>query len=586
MHQRIAACVAEDCLERRRSVAAAPARFAKRWWLNLAIRTHNVHGANETGFNVGKHMLLDFLTESVPSLDFDLCIIGAGAAGISLAREFVGSRHKVLLLESGGRESEPQTQALYESEVVGLEHFGIHNARVRAFGGTTNLWGGQSLRLGFADFQQRLWVPHSGWPITEGVLDPYYERAEAVLQIGERFTYRDLCRRFGFEHPNLDPHKFEFAVSQWSRWPNFAIAYGRQLESATNVTLMLHANAIAIVTNDNCTRVNEVEVKTLSGKVQRARARYYVLCCGAIETARLLLNSTQRHRLGIGNQYDLVGRYFMDHLHADMGRLEVTDRKRLHNAFESFVVGGYRYSPKLILAADQQARLGLLRILGEVIFEDSPQSVITLIKHAYATARNQTKATPVKARLMVAAMSSATTHPWEVGRMGWRVYARGRGAKPTDCLVRLGVQCENAPYYDSRVSLSDSRDCLGMRRSRLNWVVGEFERRTLRMFVRLFSEQIHTLKCATYNTPITAVLDDNSGWRGLFHDAAHQMGTTRMAESPRDGVVDPECRVHGIDNLYIGSSAVFPTGGHSNPTLTILALCLRIADTIKPRLID
>lgn len=446
-------------------------------------------------------MLLDSLAQAIPSVNFDLCIIGAGAAGITLAREFVSSRHKVLLLESGGRGAEAETQALYESEVVGMAHSGIHSARVRAYGGTTNLWGGQSLRLEPTDFQERSWVPHSGWPLTPQVLDPYYERAEAVLQVGERFTYERLCRWLGFESPDLDPRKFHLAVSQWSRCPNFVTAYGDQLASATNVVVALHANVTSINTNDDGETVTGVEVKSLAGKSQRVRARCYVICCGAIETARLLLNSDQPDPRGVGNKYDLVGRYFMDHLHANLGHLRVINRKRLHDAFESFVVRRHLYSPKLILSDEQQSRLGLLHLLSEVIFEDPSDSALTVAKRAYAAINDRTAGFPAQLTMISFAIGSAIGSPLEIGRTAWRIFVRGRGAKATDCAVRVGVQCENAPYPDSRVSLSDSRDCLGTRRARLNWVVGELERNTIKEFAKLFAEEINNLGYASFNEP-------------------------------------------------------------------------------------
>jgi choline dehydrogenase-like flavoprotein len=287
----------------------------------------------------------------------------------------------------------------------------------------------------------------------------------------------------------------------------------------------------------------------------------------------------------VGNQYDLVGRYFMDHIHADLGPVQAVDRKLLHDAFESFVVRGRLYSPKLVLADEQQAKANLLRILGEVIMEDPPDSPIILCKRLYKAMKDDAVPMQAKGKLAGSAMRAMFAEPLEITRTAWRLFMRGRGARATYSNVRLGVQCENAPCFESSVSLSDSRDCLGMRRTRLNWVVGELERATLKAFAKLFAMEIDRLGYAAYSAPVTAILNDARGWKGLIHDGAHQMGTARMAESPREGVVDPSCRLHGVDNLYIGSSAVFPTGGHSNPTLTIIALCIRIADTIKERLI-
>src|SRR5271155_5063554 len=121
----------------------------------------------------------------------DFCIVGAGAAGIAIAREFFGSRYKVLLLEWGGPGIEAETQKLYDSEVVGLPHSGIHAGRARVFGGTTTLWGGQALRFDDFDLRKRDWVPYSGWPISREELEPFYDRADRVLNLGPRVSYRD-----------------------------------------------------------------------------------------------------------------------------------------------------------------------------------------------------------------------------------------------------------------------------------------------------------------------------------------------------------------------------------------------------------
>ena len=195
-------------------------------------------------------MIVDLLSDVDSNLEADLCIIGAGAAGITIAREFDGSRQTVLLLESGGLTAEAETQALYDSDVIGLKHSGINGARSRMFGGTTNLWGGQSLRFDESNFRVRPWVPHSGWPLTAEVLDPYYDRAETVLQVGERLTYEQVCLQLGLEPPRFDPRMFRLAVSQWARCPNLAVAYGDELiKSMCNKCILMNHGKVVRVGN-------------------------------------------------------------------------------------------------------------------------------------------------------------------------------------------------------------------------------------------------------------------------------------------------------------------------------------------------
>jgi choline dehydrogenase-like flavoprotein len=270
----------------------------------------------------------------------DICIVGGGAAGITLAREFIGTRFSVLILEGGGLDTEVESQKLYDSEVVGLPHTGVHDGRARVFGGTTTLWGGQALRLDAFDLQGRSWVPYSGWPISREELEPFYDRADRVLQLGPRISYGDLCAAFGLQAPGFDPASLYIECSQWSPKPNFGTTYRQKLKRAFNISVLLHANVTSIVTNDSAAVVEKIEFRTLTGKQGRAKARVYVICCGGIETARLLLASDHVEPHGLGNKHDLVGRFFQEHIHIRFGDLLTTERNSLQNYFESFIEMG------------------------------------------------------------------------------------------------------------------------------------------------------------------------------------------------------------------------------------------------------
>ena len=209
----------------------------------------------------------------------DICIVGAGAAGITIAREFIGTRYTVALLESGGTEPEAETQRLYDSEIVGLPHDSIEQGRARIFGGTTTLWGGQALRFDELDFQKRDWIPLSGWPVSRGELEPYYQRAERVLQIGTPIAYRDLCASFGVEPPEFDPGKLSMECSQWSPRPNFGQEYREEIRRAGNISAILHANVTGIITSSSAAAVEKIEFQTLAGKRGFAKARFFIICC-------------------------------------------------------------------------------------------------------------------------------------------------------------------------------------------------------------------------------------------------------------------------------------------------------------------
>jgi len=508
----------------------------------------------------------------------DVCIVGSGAAGIALAREFIGTHFSVLVLEAGGLEADVETQKLYDSEVVGLPHTGVHEGRARVFGGTTTLWGGQALRLDAFDLQKKSWVPYSGWPISREELEPYYDRADRVLQLGLRISYGDLCAAFGFQAPGFDPARLYMECSQWSPKPNFGTTYHQELKGAFNISVLLHANVTSIVTNDSAVTVEKIEFRTLTGKQGTAKARAYVICCGGIETARLLLASDHVEPQGLGNKHDLVGRFFQEHIHIRFGDLLTTERKSLQNYFESFYRNGLKYFPVIALSPRVQAEKHVLSVHGSAMFDDAPHSGIVALKQLFRMLSRGTKGGPGEMRRF---LHDALMSPGDLCRLGYRFYIKERSGTPRHGPIYIGAQAETAPNPDSRVTLSNTRDGLGMRRLKLDWRIGELERRTLCEYISTIASEFARLGLGSFDMSQAASLNDPVAWVRMVHDSAHHMGTTRMHESPERGVVDRECRVHGVDNLYIGSSAVFPTSARSNPTLTILALCLRLADRLK-----
>jgi choline dehydrogenase-like flavoprotein len=512
------------------------------------------------------------------SFEADVCIIGAGAAGITIAREFLGTGHKVVLLEGGGFDLEADSQKLFESEVVGLPHASVHDGRVRVLGGTTTLWGGQALRFEDFQFKDRSWVPYSGWPISREALDPYYARAERVLQIGAHIPYRELCATFGIEPPAFNADQLYMECSRWSPKPNFGKTYRDELKNAHNISVLLHANATAIVTNQSAQTVENVEFKTLAGKKGTAKARHYVICCGGIETARLLLASNRVEPNGVGNQNDLVGRYFLEHIHMNYGRVLTKKRAHLQNLFESFFVKGLKHAPLVTLTQRMQVEKKLLSIHGMVVFDPAPNSGIAAMKKLFRAMIGRSFSNVTELRRLT---GRTLVNPGELLRLAYRLHVQKRAGTPERGPILFGAQCEMAPNPNSRVMLSEAPDQLGMPRVKLDWRLGELERRTLSEFVKTLASEFERLGIGSLDLKQVAFLEDPAGWVERAHDSAHNMGTTRMHANPQLGVVDDQCQVHGIANLFIGSSAVFPTCSRSNPTLTIMALCVRIADRLK-----
>jgi choline dehydrogenase-like flavoprotein len=522
-------------------------------------------------------MICDFNElENQATLAADVCVIGSGAAGITIAREFLGTAYNVVLLAGGGQRHEPECQCLYESDLVGLFHQSIHDGRARVLGGTTTLWAGQALPLDEIDFERRDWVAKSGWPFSRDLLEPFYRRAERVMHVPTH-TYDERswpppARR----PPAYNPAKLRPRISDFSPTPDFRLAYGAELAAAPNVRVLLNAHATSIVTSESGSAVDHVELKSLAGKIGTGKARVYIVCCGGIETARLLLASNRAEPQGLGNRHDLVGRFFQDHVHAKAAVLRPQNRKAAQALFDPFYFQGIKFAPKICSSFELQERERILNVAGDTCYdipEDSAVEALKLILRA-PRRRDQWGRLP-------RAFWHVARRPHEVVSAAYQYLVQKQTISYNRGTMYLGVQCEQQPNPLSRVSLGERVDALGMRRAVLDWRLTALERRSIEVFVRTVAEEFDRLGIGTVDLSTFTLPEHPDQLDRLVHDASHHMGTARMHDDPRQGVVDRDCRVHGVGNLFIGSSAVFPTGGFSNPTLTIIALCLRMSDLLK-----
>ncbi len=525
-------------------------------------------------------MLIDF--REFPNFDeihCDVCIIGSGAAGITMALELDGSGLDVIVLAGGPLRNEPESQDLYRSQVVGLKHVGIHEGRARVHGGSTTLWKGQSLTLDPIDFQSRDWVPFSGWPFGRETLDPFYLRADHVMNLPTIAHDETSWPKNRPKPPKFTPSTLHARLSQFTSVPDFSVMYREKLKASTNIRVFLNAHVTNLVTNSEGTRLDTVEVKSLDGRTNTLKPRATVVCCGAIETARLLLASDSFDPRGVGNTHDLVGRFFQEHIQGKMTVIRPTNRKLLRETFGVFADKGTRYAPKICATESLQRRERILNVYGDLSYEMPEDSAVEAAKIlARAPRRRDLRAKVPRALWNVA------KRPHEV-ILAVAKYAIDRTPMtPTRGPIYLGVQAEQAPNPHSRLTLGDDRDALGMRRSVLDWQVTDLDRHSLLVYVKAVSEEFARLGLGEVDLKAFHLPDDLAKMDERIIDCNHHIGTTRMSDDPKYGVVDRECRVHGIANLSIGSSAVFPTGGASNPTLTIIALCLRMADRLKREL--
>ncbi len=514
----------------------------------------------------------------------DICVIGAGAAGITLAREFIGSRTRVLLLESGGLDQESDTDLLSRGESVGLMHNGLHEGRRRSFGGATKLWAGQSIRLDDIDFEARSWVPYSGWPITKADLEPFYTRAETFLGISEVYDER-AWQKFNIRALNFDASKLghkSTVSTEYGPYRDLGKFYREEFKKSSNVQVLLHANTTKIHTNKPASAVKHLDIRTLEGKTGHVTAKAFVLCAGGIENARLLLLSNQIETNGLGNRHDMVGRFFQEHPIACIGVLQTDTPIMLVDSFGWLYKGGFLYKPKLLLSAEVQRKQRVLNCMAYPFFEYDADSALGATREIYRSLKERRWPREL-GRGVVRFIQNLDHIAATVLASAYRRYAQGKLTAVAPDRFPVQIWLEQAPNPFSRVSLSRKRDALGLNQARVEWRLTDLERRTAETMSKTVDAEFRRLGVARLRVA-DWLANDRVDWAENFSEAYHHMGTTRMADDPKKGVVNSDCQVHGVAGLYVGGGSVFPTSGHANPTLSIVALALRLADHLKTTL--
>jgi choline dehydrogenase-like flavoprotein len=521
---------------------------------------------------------------SVPTgsvIETEVCIIGAGAAGITLAREFTRSRFRVVLLESGGTEPEQATQDLYAGSDIGRPYDLFAASRLRYFGGTTNHWGGVWCDMpNSLDFEMREGVPYSGWPFSLSYLEPWYRRAQTVLKLG---PYGYALSDWGIApsdvpEPFGGPH-FICRVLQQGPATRFGREYGPELRRARNLSVYLRANALHFDASENGRAVRQVNVGVLPNGRFAVRARIYILAAGGIENARLLLLSESEAGIGLGNDHGRVGRFFMLHLEYSGGIIVLTNP----HADLTFQTGeqGARYNrlgisrrfvSYISLSNETKRQLKLPAFRVRFQYPRIPE-VDALTRLIYRTDRGA----DILHDLGSVIRKFPAVARYLAGRM---VYGRN---KPPAPLASIPLNCtsEQMPNPDSRIGLGKDLDGFGLRKVTVDWRLTAEDRHGMAIGNRLLAAELDR---GGFGRLQSTVPEDDSQWSSDMRGDQHHMGTTRMQRDPRMGVVDENCRVHGTANLYVAGCSVFPTGGTFNPTLTIVALALRLADHIKERL--
>jgi choline dehydrogenase-like flavoprotein len=547
-------------------------------------------------------VIIDYLGEAAPAdVGADLCIVGAGAAGIAIARTFIGSSVTVCLIESGGLAGEEKSQALYEGDSIGSPSFDAGNSRMRVFGGSCTLWGGGCIPLSTQDMVHRDWVPHSGWPLSFHELEPYYARARSYCRI-DSHDFEDGSFLGPLSRAPISFEKGKLVNQIFARSPIlFGQAYRSELEHADNIKVLLHANLMELEASADGSTVSQARIGSLGGRKGVVRARHYVLASGGIENARILLLSNSSVAHGLGNERDLVGRYFMDHPSGKLGTVFTDAPDRLTGPYDrNRGKGPAPAFPEIGLSNEFQRTHRLLsgRVHPFAVEGNVPKGIRALraLRAALRPPAND-EASVLEARLCAAMKNGpsngdGSTLPTEgFGTLALRLglgagdivkaFAQkviGRTTVKSNYVELIGY-FEQAPNPESRVTLGNEVDALGLRKVRVDWRLTSLDRHTYRTAATLFGTELARACGGKFQLDPWLNGDDDAVPQ--VRGTAHHLGTTRMSDDPHKGVVDRQCRVHGVDNLHIAGSSVFPTGGWAFPTFTIVALSLRLAEHLR-----
>lgn len=523
-------------------------------------------------------MLIDPDAATEPSFQTDVCIIGAGPAGITLASNLEDPGLRILLIESGVNRLDNESGDLARGEIGGLPYERLEKARAFGIGGTSLLWpvedGLRSRPLDPIDFEAREAIPYSGWPIS-------YNEYERYLSYAHELAGLDQTGYEPSTWSETERAPLEFADDAAR---SVIFRFGSSIDVFRNVAdrfrhsrtthLMTGATVLELCNDHEASRVDRVSVVTRSKRRLEVHAEVVVLAAGGLENARLLLLSRRDQPNGLGNHHDLVGRFFQEHLRIQSGLIIPNDdRLTSHVGFyQRRYVGRWQVTSALSLNERVLRREGLLnfavylRVSDKAAASAPARAAAALIK-----ARRKPKGAKVPLRHYV---SAAARHPLQVVRALIPIRRLRGGPR-----LQLSFQSEQAPNPSSRVTLDTKRDAFGRPRIRMEWRLTDVDIGSIRRAQELIDLELDraNLGRVTQFYGEEEIPIPIGGFR-------HHIGTTRMHHSPRSGVVDADCRVHGTNNLFIAGSSVFPTGGYANPTLTIAALSLRLVDHIRAAL--
>jgi choline dehydrogenase-like flavoprotein len=523
------------------------------------------------------------------SLTCDVCIIGSGAAGIALARELGQRRIDTVCISGGSKKPQTADHDLYRGHIpVPGSHEPLEEFRARTFGGSTTLWGGRLVPFDAIDFEERDFVPMSGWPIRYEEVVQYFPRAAALCESHLPEFEIDVPMDAADLPANLRHGIVTNRCERWSMPTDFSKRYETELANNASIRVLMDQHCTDIELDSSHARVKCIQVRSRGRGTLRIYANRFVLACGGLENARLLLASRRQMPRGIGNQYGMVGRCYMGHISGTHGYLRLHSRRL--PAFYRLMrdENGMYLRRRFWLTEEAQRRRQLMNIIAFPFrpLSDDPQHGDPALSILSLAEILSDGATPTSwSKLAVHGGNVMFSGPLAWATIVRQLWARLKGSPRLPFLLpyhrrnqdAIYFQSEHAPNWNSRLVLSDWVDEFGMPRLEPRVAFSEIDTTTILQFYATLDRSLREMRLGHVEYTEAELRDYLACIMQNYRSQAHHLGTTRMSEDPCDGVVDSNCRVHDLDHFYIAGSSVFSTAGHANPTLTILALTLRLA---------
>jgi len=494
------------------------------------------------------------------------CIIGGGIAGLLLAQRLASKGFTVTVLEGGGLELESPSQNLFQAEMAGTTHQGTLVGRYRTFGGSSIRWGGQLLPFSEDIFTPVAGSPSVPWPIEASQLKPYYEDFERSMHVGTLPFTDSLLSSLGHAQVSFSSD-IRLRFSKWMPFSkrNLAQTIGRECLSNPLIQLFTHANVCDLSAEGD--RIAAARVLDYRGRSFHFRAEHFIIAAGTVESSRLMLASS-----GVPNDYDQVGRYFHDHLSVRAAVLPREARRQIFQRLGPFLVKGVMHSCKLEAVSELQRDEGLSAVMAHIVAEEPEDTGIAAVRNLLFSLQTGRFKQALTSNIFPMLRGAG-----DVFRLFWASKLRQRRAYGKKAIVGLNLDLEQAPTADNRIRLSRNKDSLGLRKAIVDWRIGSAEYETVSKFARIIKHRLESAGFAPFNwTP--GLLE---GTVPTLCDTFHPMGGLRMGVHPSNSVVDKHLKVHGLANLHIASCAAFLSGGSSNPTFTLIALSLKLADRLS-----